>query len=403
MAHLGRISETPKGWIVPSESGKGAYLVYEDRGETKCNCPDCQLRKIKCKHQWAVEYFTKESVDELGNKTVQKAVRMTYTQDWRAYNEAQTNEIRLFDQLLSDLVKSVEEPERKRGRPNLNLQDELFCAIQKVYSQLSQRRAYTLYHNAEEREQVSYVPHFNAVGKLLNREDATPILHNLLILSSLPMRDIELYFSQDSSGFRTSQFTQYALEKYGATEKKHHKWLKAHILVGNKTNVIVNAEITDEDANDSPYFKPMVEEAYKNGFNIKEITADMGYLSRKNYDAAYNIGADAYIPFKSNATGRSGGSRVWNRMYYYFMLHRDEFNEHYHQRSNVETTFMMVKTKFGDKLKSKNLVAQKNELLCKLIAHNVVVLIHEMYELGVTPDFSTCTLNQNSAPKFIEN
>jgi hypothetical protein len=32
---------------------------------------------------------------------------------------------------------------------------------------------------------------------------------------------------------------------------------------------------------------------------------------------------------------------------------------------------------------------QKNGLLCKLIAHNIVVVIHEMYELGINPDFGT--------------
>ena len=47
----------------------------------------------------------------------------------------------------------------------------------------------------------------------------------------------------------------------------------------------------------------------------------------------------------------------------------------------------MVKAKFGDKLKSKNFIAQQNELLCKLIAHNIVVLIHEIYELGIEPKF----------------
>lgn len=67
--------------------------------------------------------------------------------------------------------------------------------------------------------------------------------------------------------------------------------------------------------------------------------------------------------------------------------------EHYHKRSNAETTIHMMKAKFGDKLKSKNLVAQRNELLCKAIAHNIVVLIHEMYELGVEPDF--CTQSPN--------
>ncbi len=58
---------------------------------------------------------------------------------------------------------------------------------------------------------------------------------------------------------------------------------------------------------------------------------------------------------------------------------------------------MMVKTKFGDKLKSKDWMAQKNELLCKLIAHNIVVLIHEMHELGINPNFASCTFNHASA------
>lgn len=53
-----------------------------------------------------------------------------------------------------------------------------------------------------------------------------------------------------------------------------------------------------------------------------------------------------------------------------------------------EIAFCMIKSKFGDKLRSKNLIAQKNELLCKVIAHNIVVLIHEMHELWIYLNFS---------------
>ncbi len=38
--------------------------------------------------------------------------------------------------------------------------------------------------------------------------------------------------------------------------------------------------------------------------------------------------------------------------------------------------------------RSKNFIAQKNELLCKVIAHNIIVLIHEMFELNIKPDFN---------------
>ena len=54
----------------------------------------------------------------------------------------------------------------------------------------------------------------------------------------------------------------------------------------------------------------------------------------------------------------------------------------YHKRSNVESTFSMMKRKFGDSLRSRTDVAMINETLCKVLCHNLVVLIHEMYELG---------------------
>lgn len=307
-----------------------------------------------------------------------------YSQDWRSYTTAQNHEINIFDRLLMDLVKTVPEPPQQMGRPRLSLQEGIYCAIEKVYSQLSSRRAYSLYENAEERGDIEKSPCYNVVNILLNREDITPILHKLLVVSALPLRSVETTFAPDSSGFGTSQFGQYAVEKYGGKMRKH-RWIKAHILVGTKTNVIASARITKEQGGDCIQFAPMVMEAHENGFDIKEITADMGYLSRANYNLAESIGATAYIPFRSNVKGRAKGSYMWRKMYHFFQFNKEGFMEHYHQRSNVETAFKMVKMKFGDKLKSKNFVAQKNELLCKFIAHNIVVLVHEMYELGITP------------------
>ena len=70
---------------------------------------------------------------------------------------------------------------------------------------------------------------------------------------------------------------------------------------------------------------------------------------------------------------------------------------HYHKRSNVETAFSMMKRKFGDFVRSKTDVAMTNETLCKVLAHNLVVLIHEMYELGIEPAFWGCPKTQTVA------
>ena len=61
------------------------------------------------------------------------------------------------------------------------------------------------------------------------------------------------------------------------------------------------------------------------------------------------------------------------------------FLAHYHKRSNVETTFHMVKAKFGPSVRSKSPTAQVNEVLLKLLCHNVCVLIQVAYDLGVEP------------------
>ena len=72
---------------------------------------------------------------------------------------------------------------------------------------------------------------------------------------------------------------------------------------------------------------------------------------------------------------------------HYFQLHKEEFLEHYHKRSNAESTFGAIKKKFGESVKSKNRTAQENELLCKVIAYNITVLVHEMIQLNGTSEF----------------
>jgi len=74
----------------------------------------------------------------------------------------------------------------------------------------------------------------------------------------------------------------------------------------------------------------------------------------------------------------------------YFDEHNEEFLQHYHKRSNAETVFHMIKRKFGQALNSRSETGQFNEILCKALCHNICVLIQEMYELGINPEFIKC-------------
>jgi transposase len=74
-------------------------------------------------------------------------------------------------------------------------------------------------------------------------------------------------------------------------------------------------------------------------------------------------------------------------MYYPFMYNRLEFMERYRMRSNVESAFAMIKGKFGDSVRSKSDTGQVNEALCKVLCHNICVLIHAIHALNITPVF----------------
>lgn len=48
-------------------------------------------------------------------------------------------------------------------------------------------------------------------------------------------------------------------------------------------------------------------------------------------------------------------------MLHFFAMNREEFLAHYYRRSNVETTFSMIKGVIGDTMRSKLPAAQINE------------------------------------------
>ena len=382
IARTKQIEKVNEGWLVPSSSTGQKYLVREN---FDCNCPDAQFHQTTCKHAYAVRYYlAKETETPKGIQT--EKMRLTYKQAWDCYNRAQTQEIILFDKLLRDLVEDIDEPEQHMGRKRLPLNEQVFCAIQKVYSQLSSRRARSLFVNAAQKEQIGKAPSYNMNNLLLNRKDLTPILMRLLSLSAAPLKSVETSFAVDSTGFKTNCFSMYANEKYGLTRRNN--WLKAHACIGVKTNVITAVAITEEYGADCPQFAGLVRETAAQGFDVQEVSADKAYSSKANFDLAKEMGTQAFIPFKTNANGKARGSLAWKKAYHYFMLNSEEFYQHYHKRSNVESAFASIKKKFGDGLKSKNYGAQVNELLCKCIAYNVVVLIHEMEELKISPNFT---------------
>ena len=386
IAKTSRITKTDKGWKVPSKSGSGYYIVISNGIGAECNCPDHEIRKNKCKHIFAVELFVTQEVDKEGNVTV-KTVRKTYSQSWHNYNISQQIEKEQFMKLLSDITANIRTPAYTFGRPTKPLGDTIFSMVYKVYSGFSGRRFASDLAQAQEDKLVENKTPYNTMFDYFNKKEVTPLLAQMVVLTSLPLRTIEKDFAIDSTGFGTNQFQRWYSFKHGK-EINSRRWVKCHFITGVKSNIISSVKITTEFDNDCPHLPELVNQTAEN-FSMEEVSGDKAYQSRDNFEVINSVGATPFIPFKSNTTDKARGSMVWKKMYHYFQLNLDDFLLHYHKRSNAESTVHMVKSKFGDSVRSKKWNAQVNEVLCKIIAHNIVVVIHEMQNLGVNPEF-TC-------------
>lgn len=399
-----RIKRDGNVWIVPSESATNTKYRVDPSAGT-CTCPDHVVRGTKCKHQWAVEYTviseTTITTDGKNVRTVTRTVkRVTYRQNWPMYNAAQTHENERFLELLRDLCAGIEQPPQRKGRPRLPLADVVFALAVKSYSTMSGRRATSFIRDAEARGLIDCTPHYNSGFRYLESPEMTPLLKGLIEETAKPLKAVEIDFAVDSTGFATTTYHRWFDHKWGK-ERAKASWVKCHIITGVKTNIVTSVEATPTESADAPQLPQLVGATAKT-FDIHEVSGDKAYSSRRNLHAVETVGGTAYIPFKERTTGM-GHTRdsLWSKMWAYYTFRREDFLTHYHRRSNVETTMHMIKSKFGASVRAKTPDAQVNEVLLKVLCHNIVVLVQSIYELNLEPVFWTFEAENAVAPIFV--
>ena len=303
-------------WLVPSATNaSGGYVVDIAAGAFgSCSCPDHEDRGVRCKHLWAVAYFRREVTLPDGT-TVVTEQRVTYSQDWPAYNRAQCDEKDRVQILLRGLCDGIVQPRQadghRHGRKRLPLADVVYAATMKVYGTMSGRRSSSDIRASADKGHVDKAPAYNSIFRYVERPELAPLLKTLVREAALPLKEIETAFAIDSTGFATNTYSRWFDAKYGE-EKKCQRWMKAHAQVGTATNVITAIEVTESNVGDSPMLAPLLASTVAAGFNVRELSADKAYLANDNLTAIEAANAVPYIPFKSNS--KSEGSAAWKRM-----------------------------------------------------------------------------------------
>lgn len=305
---------------------------------------------------------------------------------WTKYNKSQTQEKVFFLNLLKELCDTLPKRWRKNKESCIELPRIIFCICLKSYCLKSGRR---IIGELELCKRLGYIEknvHFNSLFNYLRNPKITSILQDLIKVSALPLVAVERTFSGDSSGVGTSVLDD-RWSKIRSKYSKHHRYMKVHASFGNLTNIVTSCRITNGHTNDSIMLKELVDETCEN-FKPEEYSFDKAYLSRNNLETIWSKGALPLIPFKSNTKSKARGSTIWKKMYEFFETNQELFMSKYHLRSNSESGFFMIKQRFGDLTQMRSEVGMTNDILAKVLCHNLCCIIQEIFILGVKVDFA---------------
>jgi hypothetical protein len=388
----GQIMRQRDFYRVRSQSGGGSYMVEEQGRLWLCECADASPLR-PCQHVLGVLLYLDvlPFPHEVGEPVKPQPGGGV---DWAAYVKAERSLGEQMPRFAWRLFEQLPTPERfGRGRPPIPQTDSLLCALMWSISQKNARQEQATRDRLFEDGLLSRTVAPNDVSRTLVDKATTPLLQEALRRSREPFAAVDAEsspltldvmgdtFAVDSTGFTPSRRGHYNTSKHGPSTPL--PWLKCHLMISTKAHLITSARITSshgKGTGDSSQFAPLLTETAEE-FPVGVIVGDGAYASRANVTAVRDVGAKPFFRLAKNTISKQLGAPGWADMVAFFTLHRAEFDRIYHRRSLVESVNSAIKRRFGESLRSRTATSRVNELLCKLLAYNLVVLVQQLHFL----------------------
>ena len=257
IAESNTVKKNRLGYQVPSQSGNGTYIVNMDNGEPFCSCAHFEGTHQKCQHIFAVEFIVKKEQNPDGTVTETKTVRVTYGQDWPAYNEAQTHEQERFVALLATFA--LVSPSLSTGLVGLDSRSPMWCSasVFKSYTTFSGRRFSTALHEAESDGLVTKAAHYNSEYRYLENPALTALLKSLIEQSAPRSKRLRLTSPWIRPASLLATYARWFDHKWGK-ERSEQTWVKTHLMCGVKTHVVTSVEVTPRESADTVQLPALV-------------------------------------------------------------------------------------------------------------------------------------------------
>ena len=292
--------------------------------------------------------------------------------DFRAYTEAQINEIenmlKLIKEIINEAVCYVPYDPKPGAQPK-DFGDKAKSILVQQYFQCSNRVAAGLVRLFRRNLGIFEDIGYKDIERAYSNIEVQLILQKAFELCNKPLKDKEKDFSIDGTGLTTSIRENYARDKND--EKAKRTWEKAISIIGHKYKILSAAVIADGKANESPFLIPLLEATMKIYEELGLFTGDAMYLSRDNCNAIVAYGGTPRIYPKSNTVVKQKGSKAWKNMLNDLVKDHQKWLSEYHIRSDTESGNSVLKRIFTRPLLKKIDARKKTEGFARLCTYNI--------------------------------
>jgi transposase len=281
--------------------------------------------------------------------------------------------------VLADLVRDLPPPYRVRppgtpGRPPTDPKDVVRCLLLRALEGWSFDEVHATLcalPQLARRLRCRRIPAAPTVAALAPRVSVEYLQTLLARLAQRLVRARE-NLAADGTGLATRRFERW-LSVRGSPAHRH-AFVKLHALVATRAQFpfFLSARVTDAYTNDTTELEALLAQL-PSGQPIGNVALDKGYLSRRNAQAVSDRGGRPVIDLRKNIRRiDAGGSPAWSAMLFDRRTHRREFRCRYRRRAVIEGVFGAFKDRFGPRIRSRHLGAQRTEILARVVVWNAL-------------------------------
>lgn len=328
--------------------------------------------------------------------------------DWHAYDVAQAHEIadileiiRVSVDIAHRRLQARRKPKVRRGPPGVPVDEVVKVLLFQTYLGVSNRVAEGLTEILWMPLGLSQPFSYKTIERGYDRHRVDELLEEVLVLTNLPVKDLEKAFSVDGSGSPTRKKENYADIRERQRKNKeegrkgadrfptgHHDFVYSVFMVGATFKLISAWRNTaTHEEGETSFFPGLLAETKTRHPGMEMVLGDGAYAGRPQCDMAKALGVVPRFLPRRNATFKRYGSAGWVDMLWALVRGPQEWLSEYYQREASENANSVIKNDYPNPLRKRREGRRCTEDRLRGLCYNLKRLcyLHRLVGLSVKP------------------